>query len=293
MLGLWTCPLPPPQSTTQSNNLLQACVSNCAYKEKNIQATQLKRIPFRDEILFYCFSYQVYSARCLEWLLSMSSFSKLGFAWLVLSASEEPLLVRISQEFSSKMNVDFMCLCFKCRQKWKTIHSLAFLKHPHICFKTPMQFLNPNPSSKCHPWPGWDHLWSCAHPKSFEREVLWHQLGGGWARGPNSSLPGSLVRKKKISLWNSDRSDRLKGRFHSGIIKNVHQKRCKAKIFCVPNPCELGETFVHGQNFGALLRQRSLFVIRIPFMRTVIYGHFRKQKDSVPLFKRLGCCSYL
>lgn len=77
-LGLWTCPLPPSQSTTQSNNLLQARVSNCAYKEKNIQTTQLKRIPLRAEILFYCFSYQVYSARYLEWLLSLCGFSKLG-----------------------------------------------------------------------------------------------------------------------------------------------------------------------------------------------------------------------
>lgn len=83
------------------------------HTRKNIQTTQLKRIPFRDEILFYCFSYQVYSAQYLERLLSAYSFSKLGFARLVLSASEEPLLVHISQEFSSKMNIAFIYLRFK------------------------------------------------------------------------------------------------------------------------------------------------------------------------------------
>lgn len=162
-LGLWTCPLPPSQSTTQSNNLLQARVSNCAYKEKNIQTTQLKRIPLRAEILFYCFSYQVYSARYLEWLLSLCGFSKLRFAWLVLSASEEPLLVHISQEFlvyisqefSSKMNIDFMYLFFKWRQKWKTIHSLAFLNRHRVCFKTPVLwgviFGSKPLLIKCHP----------------------------------------------------------------------------------------------------------------------------------------------
>lgn len=37
--------------------------------------------------------------------------------------------------------------------------------------------------------------------------------------------------------------------------------------------------------FGAPLRQRSWFVIRISFVKMVIYRHFEKQKYSMPLFK--------
>lgn len=236
-LGLWTCPLPLPKAPHKAITYYKP-VFPIVHTRNNIQTAQQRRIPFRNEILFYCFSYQVYSARYLGWLLSMCSFSKLGFAQLVLSACEEPLLLHISQEFSSKMHTGFMYLCFKQFTHWPFWTSPVFALKLQ-CFGLFFEFKSL--LSKCHLGLGWQHLWSCTLQNSF---------GGDSATYCGTSFEGAetevqilqfmvLSYEKKISLWNLDRSHRPKGEFNSGITKNVHQKDVRPKCSGCPSTPQL------------------------------------------------------
>lgn len=171
------------------------------HTRKNIKTTQLKIIPLRDEIMFYCFFYQVYSTQYLDWLHWIYKFSGFVFASLMCLASGEPTLLHIPQEFSflQKLAQILNCYISSGASKWQTSHLLAFSNRSHVCLSPSKGFIFDSELflTKSYPRFGWNHLWSRALQKSCRGGAvlvlptptlaLWHQLWGGWSRGQNSS----------------------------------------------------------------------------------------------------------